>query len=47
VFILSRTVDALCHAAVIEHPNFVRDSQFEREVSNMVLSYLTKNPVQH
>jgi AcrR family transcriptional regulator len=34
VFILSRTVDALCHAAVIE-------SQFEREVSNLLLSYLT------
>ena len=44
VFIVSRTVDALCHAAVIEYPNFVRDSQFEREVSNLLLSYLTKNP---
>lgn len=46
VFILSRTVDALCHAAVIEYPNFVRDSQFEREVSNLLLSYLTKNPME-
>jgi AcrR family transcriptional regulator len=46
VFILSRTVDALCHAAVIEHPKFVSDSQFECEVSNMLLSYLTKNPAQ-
>ncbi|WP_310481815.1 TetR/AcrR family transcriptional regulator [Chamaesiphon sp. VAR_48_metabat_403] len=45
VFILSRTVDALCHAAVIEHPNFVSDSQFEREVSNLLLSYLTNDPV--
>ena len=44
VFILSRTVDTLCHAAVIEHPNFVSDSQFESEVSNMLLSYLAKNP---
>jgi AcrR family transcriptional regulator len=42
VFILSRTVDTLCHAAVIEHPNFVSDSQFESEVSNLLLSYLTK-----
>jgi AcrR family transcriptional regulator len=42
VFILSRTVDALCHSAVIEHPNFVSDSQFEREVSNLLLSYLIK-----
>jgi hypothetical protein len=46
VFILSRTVDALCHAAVIEHPNFVSDSQFEREVSNLLLSYLTNDPVE-
>jgi AcrR family transcriptional regulator len=46
VFILSRTVDALCHAAVIEYPNFVRDSQFEREVSNLLLSYLIKNPME-
>jgi AcrR family transcriptional regulator len=46
VFILSRTVDALCHAAVIEYPNFVGDSQFEREVSNLLLSYLTKNPME-
>ncbi len=41
VFILSRTVDSLCHAAVIEYPNFVRNSQFEREVSNLLLAYLT------
>jgi AcrR family transcriptional regulator len=45
VFMLSRTVDALCHAAVIEHPNFVSDSQFEREVSHLLLSYLTNDPV--
>jgi AcrR family transcriptional regulator len=45
-FILSRTVDSLCHAAVIEYPNFVRDSQFEREVSSLLLSYLMKNPME-
>jgi AcrR family transcriptional regulator len=39
VFILSRTVESLCHSAVIEHPNFVKDSQFEQEVSNLLLSY--------
>jgi AcrR family transcriptional regulator len=44
VFILSRTVDSLCHAAVIEHPNLLRNSQFEREVSNLLLAYLIKNP---
>jgi AcrR family transcriptional regulator len=43
VFILSRTVDSLCHAAVIEYPNLVRDSQFETEVSNLLLAYLTRD----
>lgn len=40
VFILSRTVESLCHSAVIEHPDFVSNSQFEQEVSNLLLSYL-------
>ncbi len=44
VFILSRTVDSLCHAAVIEQPHLVSDSQFEQEVSNLLLAYLIKNP---
>jgi AcrR family transcriptional regulator len=44
VFILSRTVDSLCHAAVIEQPNLVSNNQFEREVSNLLLAYLMKNP---
>jgi Tetracyclin repressor-like, C-terminal domain len=42
VFILSRTVESLCHAAVIEHPSFVRNSQFEQQVSSLLLSYLIK-----
>jgi AcrR family transcriptional regulator len=42
VFLVSQTVESLCHSAVIEYPSFVRDSQFEREVSNLLLSYLTK-----
>ncbi|MGG6295742.1 TetR/AcrR family transcriptional regulator [Leptolyngbya sp. AN02str] len=41
VFILSRTVESLCHSAVIEHPSFVSNSQFEQEVSNLLLLYLT------
>ncbi|WP_310486924.1 TetR/AcrR family transcriptional regulator [Chamaesiphon sp. VAR_69_metabat_338] len=45
VFMLSRTVDALCHSAVIEHPNFVVDKQFEREVSDLLLSDLTRDRV--
>jgi AcrR family transcriptional regulator len=45
VFILSRTVESLCHAAVIERSNWAIDSQFEREVSNLLLAYLTRNLV--
>jgi AcrR family transcriptional regulator len=41
VFILSRTVESLCHSAVIEHPSFVSSSQFEQQVSNLLLLYLT------
>ena len=40
VFILSRTVESLCHSAVIEHPNFVGDSRFVQEISDLLLSYL-------
>lgn len=41
VFILSRTVESLCHSAVIEHPSFMSNSQFEQEVSDLLLLYLT------
>ncbi|NEQ26792.1 MAG: TetR/AcrR family transcriptional regulator, partial [Microcoleus sp. SIO2G3] len=41
VFILSRTVESLCHSAVIEHSVFLSNSQFEQEVSNLLLLYLT------
>jgi AcrR family transcriptional regulator len=44
VFILSRTVDSLCHAAVIEYPNLISNNQFEQEVSNLLLAYLIKKP---
>ena len=40
VFILSRTVESLCHAAVIERPIFVGDSRFVREVADLLLFYL-------
>ncbi len=42
VFILSRTVESLCHSAVIEHPKFVSNNDFAVEVSNLLISYLTK-----
>lgn len=41
VFILCRTLESLCHSAAIEHPSFVSNSQFEQEVSNLLLFYLT------
>jgi AcrR family transcriptional regulator len=41
VFIFCRTLESLCHSAAIEHPNFVSNSQFEQEVSNLLLLYLT------
>jgi Tetracyclin repressor-like, C-terminal domain len=40
IFILSRAVESLCHAAVIEQPDFVNNSHFEQEVSNLLLLYL-------
>jgi AcrR family transcriptional regulator len=41
VFILTCTVDSLCHAAVIDYPQIAIDSQFDREVSRLLLAYLT------
>jgi AcrR family transcriptional regulator len=40
VFILKRTIESLCHAAVIEQPDFVSNHQFEQEVADLVLLYL-------
>jgi AcrR family transcriptional regulator len=40
VFILKRTIESLCHSAVIEKPDFVNNHQFEQEVANLVLIYL-------
>lgn len=40
VFILSRTIESLCHSAVIEQPGFVSNHQFEQEVANLILLYL-------
>ncbi len=44
VFMISNTVESLCHSAVIEHPGFLKDSQFEEEVSDLLISYLIKKP---
>ncbi|GAP96905.1 TetR/AcrR family transcriptional regulator [Leptolyngbya sp. NIES-2104] len=40
VFILSRTIESLCHSAVIEQPGFISKHQFEQEVANLILLYL-------
>jgi len=42
VFILERTVESLCHSAVIEHPDFMINTQFEQEVTNLLLAYLVR-----
>ncbi|MDJ0569023.1 MAG: TetR/AcrR family transcriptional regulator [Pleurocapsa sp. MO_192.B19] len=42
IFIINCTVESLCHSAVIEHPQFIRDSKFEQEVSNLLISYLVR-----
>jgi AcrR family transcriptional regulator len=42
VFILERTVESLTHAAVIEHPEFLKESQFEAEMTRLLLSYLRR-----
>lgn len=40
VFILERTIESLTHAAVIEHPEFLKESQLEEEITKLLLSYL-------
>lgn len=40
VFIISCTLEALCHSAIIEQPWFVDNSQFEQEVADLLLLYL-------
>jgi AcrR family transcriptional regulator len=42
VFILSRTVESLCHSAVIEYPEFVGDHHFEQEVADLLRLYLIR-----
>ncbi len=42
VFIVGRTVEALTHAAVIEHPELLSSGQLEREITKLVSSYLVK-----
>lgn len=43
IFIINCTVESLCHSAVIENPQFVSNSEFVQEVSNLVISYLLKD----
>lgn len=40
VFIISRTVESLCHSATIEQPQLVSESEFVQEVSQLLLAYL-------
>lgn len=40
VFILERSIESLTHAAVLEHPEFLKESQFEAEMTRLLWSYL-------
>jgi AcrR family transcriptional regulator len=40
VFIFINIVESLCHAAVIEDPQYMNNNEFEQEVSKILLSYL-------
>jgi AcrR family transcriptional regulator len=40
VFILGCTVESLTHAAVIEQPQLLHNGQLDREITNLLLSYL-------
>ncbi len=40
VFILERTIESLTHAAVIEHPEFLKQEELEEEITKLLLSYL-------
>ena len=42
VFMLERTIESLTHAAVIERPEFLKDSQIEKEITRLLLSYLIR-----
>ncbi|MCG8364326.1 MAG: TetR/AcrR family transcriptional regulator [Pseudanabaenales cyanobacterium] len=42
VFILERTIESLVHAAVIDHPEFLQESQLEEEMTRVLLSFLSR-----
>lgn len=42
VFVIEQTIEALTHAAVIEHANLLDNEQLEQEISEMLVSYLTR-----
>ena len=40
-FVLVRTVMALTHAAVVDRPEYAKDPRLVREVTRMIVGYLT------
>ncbi len=40
VFILERSIESLTHAAVLEHPELLKENQFEAEMTRLLWSYL-------
>jgi AcrR family transcriptional regulator len=41
LFILLRTVESLCHAVVIEHPDYLAEERFALEIHQLVMGYLS------
>jgi AcrR family transcriptional regulator len=47
VFILSRTVESLCHAAAIERPEYASSQQFKEEVIRLLIPYICHSRSRH
>ena len=44
VFILEQTIESLVHAAMIDLPEFLQESQLEEEMTRLLLSFLADKP---
>jgi hypothetical protein len=41
-FLLVQSVEALTHAAVLEHPDLLKEDRFVQETTRMIVGYLTE-----
>ncbi len=44
IFVCVYTVEGLTHAAVLEHPEYLQDDKLAREITDVILRYMMKNP---